>query len=61
MFSTYSAGVRRPLLYVLVATFAVAAALPLAIGSGQNQIGGLFDECYDAQCDGGQTKLAEAN
>jgi len=51
MFSTSSKGVRRPLLYVLAATFAVAVALPLAIGSGQNQMGGLFDECYGAQCD----------
>lgn len=42
--------VRRPVMYFVIATFAVALALPMAIASGQTQVGGMFDECYSG-CD----------
>ena len=45
-----STGVRRPFLYFVVAAFAVAMAIPLAIASGQDGQGGIFDECFDRSC-----------
>lgn len=45
-------GVKRPFLYAVAAAFAIALAMPLAVSSGQLQAGGMFDECYGAQCDG---------
>ena len=45
-------GVRRPVLYALAAAAAALLAIPLAAKSGQMQVGGIFDECYTAACDG---------
>ncbi len=45
-------GVQRPLLYVLAAVLAVAVAIPLAVSTGQATVGGIFDECFDADCSG---------
>ena len=46
-----SSGVRRPTLYAIVAAFGVALAIPLALSSGQTNVGGIFDECFGAACD----------
>ncbi len=43
-------GVKRPLMYAVIATLAIVLALPLALVSGQTKVGGLFDECYEDQC-----------
>jgi len=53
-------GVKRPILYVLAAAFAVALAVPLAASSGQMQAGGIFDECFESACDSA-TMLANAD
>ena len=45
-------GVRRPFLYVIAAVMGIALAIPLAISSGQIHAGGIFDECFNASCDG---------
>jgi len=45
-------GVKRPILYFAVAALAIAMAVPMALSSGQMQVGGIFDECYDAPCSG---------
>lgn len=47
MSSTIRGGVRRPIMYFVVAIAAVVLALPLAVASGQMQVGGVFDECFD--------------
>lgn len=52
-------GVQRPLLYLVAALIAVAIALPLAVSTGQTQIGGIFDECFEQSCDG--TTLVATN
>ena len=59
MFEPKRGGVRRPFLYFVAALVAGAAALPLAVASGQVQTAGLFDECYGSHCSG-VTLIAEA-
>jgi len=56
----HQTGVKRPLMYFIVAAFSIAIALPLAISSGQTQVGGLFDECYGDHCETAPT-LATLN
>lgn len=53
-------GVKRPILYVIAAAFAVALAVPLAASSGQMKTGGIFDECFGSTCDS-TTMLANAD
>ena len=55
-----SSGVRRPTLYAIVAAFGVALAIPLALSSGQTNVGGIFDECFGAACEA-STLLAKAD
>ncbi len=43
-------GVKRPFLYAVAAAFAIALAIPLALSSGQANVGGIFDECFEANC-----------
>ncbi len=43
-------SVRRPFLYVVAALFAIALAVPMAVSSGQASNGGIFDECFGANC-----------
>ena len=51
MSSTIRGGVRCPIMYFVVAIAAVVLALPLAVASGQMQVGGVFDECLE-KCSG---------
>ncbi|NNE42560.1 MAG: hypothetical protein HKN14_16765 [Marinicaulis sp.] len=50
MRNAQASSVKRPYLYIIAAVIAVSATLPLANGSGQTKLGGIFDECFGDAC-----------
>ena len=54
-----NSGVKRPVLYFIVAVFGIALAVPLAASSGQMAGGGIFDECFETSCTS-SPRLADA-